>query len=207
MRDDDDVRRRRAITWTVLLCALAACTGSSRQASAADHLLRTQDLRSDAAALHAKDDYSTGKDYGVLTRAELDPTDRGPSKAPDPNLAAARLGVVRTWARSPNGDGTAAAERVNAIQSMYLEFPDASAAEAAAKSLERAVAASHTPERSGDTTFLMPTGKASIEDPRQWIGLHRHGPDLTIVQMMSTTDDDLQGDLRELVSAAIRRGG
>lgn len=208
-RDDGRVWRQRALRRAVLLLLVVGCTGASREASAAHHLLTTRDLGSDAASLHAKSDYSNGKSYGVLTSAELDPTGRGPSRAPDPNLAATRLGVARTWARSPNADGRSRAQRVNAIQSMYLEFRDSAAAKAAAASLQRFAAKDgHKVERSGSTTILVPTSRPSPSGaPTAWLGLHSNGSGLTVIEMFSTADDDLGDDVVRLVEAAIAHGG
>jgi hypothetical protein len=205
----DDALVRSLGVWVVVFALSASCTGSSSSLEhAAAHLLTTRDLTADAANLQPKSGYSTGKDFGRLTKAELDPTGRGPSRAPDPNLASAELGVVRSWARPQEEFDAATSDAVVQVQSMYLEFPDAAAAADAVSSLKRAFAIDHDVKATGETTTLIPNNTARAgTDVHQWVVLHRVGRDLTIIEVAAVGAADRRDDLSQLLRAVVRRVG
>lgn len=167
---------------------LVGCSDNeTRGSELAKTLPSTRDVTGVVSGVKAVDSYSTGADFGLLTSAELNPTGRPATNAPEPNLAAATLGVVRAWNRPPgHWDVTTAPDEIVHVESMALNFPDTEAAKAALASLVRFAAKDLDRRNAGSYTLLTPPPEALRRpESHQWLAVKRSSTTLLTLQVTS----------------------
>ena len=142
---------------------------------------------------------STGTDIGRLGDAEIGPV------TGDPALRSALGGVVRQWLPRSGAQETSAGVRT--VISSILEFPDASAAAAAARALDQELASrppAHDPASPAVSRFGFTVHEFSGPlSGRTWVGAASYGPHLALFQLSVAAA--WQGSSTDLVESAARR--